>query len=297
MTQNVFFLSLTIFVSTMFFANIATAQQDGFRAVVINEAIRNMDAGIFASADPAAIKKYMPNGGAPASMSSFVLFAGDESVLIDAGLGGSHWVKGLTDLGVKPEKIKLILLTHMHGDHIGGLLRDGKKVFPKAEVYLSQAEYNYWTSESIRQALPENKRGGFLRAVEVMKAYKDKLHFFVPTETGKQLFPGLSAIEAYGHTPGHTAYLLDSDGSQLLIWGDLTHLTPIQIPCPQVAVTYDVDPTPAIASRKRILQYVASRKIRVAGMHIEYPGIGNVKGDADKGYSFTLICTCEGTVK
>jgi beta-lactamase superfamily II metal-dependent hydrolase len=83
---------------------------------------RTMDAALFAATDPETLKKYMPEGGAPASISSFVLFTGEDTILFDTGNGGELWVKKLTDLGVKPESVKHIFLTHMHGDHIGGLL-------------------------------------------------------------------------------------------------------------------------------------------------------------------------------
>ncbi|MDR3251950.1 MAG: MBL fold metallo-hydrolase [Tannerella sp.] len=302
MTKQILFMLLTSILSTP----ALTAQEAAavpitynvgtFGVTTLTDAQNQMNAGVLIGATDEMLSRYLKDGKANGAINAFLVETSDRTILVDAGLG-NKLVDNLKTYGKTPDDIDVILLTHLHGDHIGGLLRDGKKVFTKAEVYVSQAEYNYWTNETILKGLPENKRGGFARAVEAMKAYKDKLHFFVPTEAGKQLLPGISAVEAYGHTPGHTAFLLESDGSQLLIWGDVTHLTPIQIPCPQLAVTYDVDPTVAIASRKRILQFVASKKIRVAGMHIEYPGIGDIKGDADKGYSFSLTCKCEGTVK
>jgi glyoxylase-like metal-dependent hydrolase (beta-lactamase superfamily II) len=148
-------------------------------------------------------------------------------------------------------------------------------------VYLAQPEHDYWADES-------NSRGQ--QARDVIAAYKDKLHLFPPVEAGRNgapLVAGILGIAAYGHTPGHTAYLLESDKEKLLVWGDLTHAMAIQMPYPQVAVTYDVNPEDAIAYRKKILAYVEKNKIPIAGMHIAFPGIGAVsKGEVPGGYLF-----------
>jgi glyoxylase-like metal-dependent hydrolase (beta-lactamase superfamily II) len=175
-------------------------------------------------------------------------------------------------------------MTHLHGDHIGGLLRDGKPAFPNADLYLSQAEYDYWINNEQNQAR------------NVLIAYKDKVKLFVPEELGSKkanLFPGFQGITAYGHTPGHTAYLIESNESKLLIWGDIAHVMAIQIPIPEVAVTYDSDAKQAIEYRKKILDYVSKNKIPVGGMHIIFPAIGNIKS-AQEGYEFTPFCECLG---
>lgn len=245
------------------------------------------------------LEKYIPDGTYSTAINAFMVETPGNTILIDAGLGmklSDH----LQTCGKKTEDIDIILLTHMHGDHIGGLLQEGKKSFPVAAVYVSQPEYDYWMSDDIMSVQTENKQKSFLNAREVLITYKDNLHLFVPGETGntgEELLPGIRAIAAYGHTPGHTAYLFESDGEQLLVWGDITHAMDIQIPCPQVAVTYDIDPVRAIESRQKMLKFVSENKIRIAGMHIEYPGIGDIRGDSIKGYGFPLLCTCEGTFR
>jgi glyoxylase-like metal-dependent hydrolase (beta-lactamase superfamily II) len=233
------------------------------------------------------------------AINAFLIETADRAILADAGLG-RNLTSNLEKCKKKPEDIKIILLTHLHGDHIGGLLKDGKKAFPQATLYLSHAEYDYWTNDDAMQALPENRRNGFINVRKMLNLYKNDLHLFVPGEredAAPELLPGIYAIAAYGHTPGHTAYLLVSDESKLLIWGDATHATSVQIPCPQVAVTYDTDPVKAVDARRRILKHVAENGIRVAGMHIEYPGLIDIKGDETKGYTYKLLCVCEGAYR
>lgn len=244
------------------------------------------------------LNQYIPGGTYNSATNAFLLESSGKNILVDAGVG-NRLTDNLAKCGKNPGDIHIILLTHMHGDHIGGLLKDGKKVFPNATLYMSHAEHDYWTNNEIMQSLPENKRRGFTHAQEVVKIYRDKLQLFVPDEADKmkqELLPGIRSIAAYGHTPGHTAYLLDSDGYQLLIWGDLTHVTPIQIPRPEIAVTYDTNPEQAIKTRQQLLKYVSENRIRIAGMHVEYPGLGNVKGDPSEGYDFKLLCDCEGSL-
>jgi len=102
---------------------------------------------------------------------------------------------------------------------------------------------------------------------------------------------GVSAIAAYGHTPGHTMFLVESGGKKLLVWGDLTHAMAIQMPRPSVSVTYDSDPVAAAEARKEVLKYVSENKIPVAGMHVAYPGVGGVETDPENpgGYKFIPI--------
>jgi len=270
-----------------------------FFITILPEIQQNGNKDILIGATDAMLKQYIPDGTYPTAVNAFMIETPDNTILVDAGLGmklSGH----LEACEKKAEDIDIILLTHMHGDHLGGLLKDGKKSFPAATLYVSQPEYDYWTSDAAMSAVPENKQKGFLNAREVLNTYKDNLHLFIPgsaEDTEKELLPGVRSIAAYGHTPGHTTYLLNSDGEQLLIWGDLTHAMDIQIPCPQVAVTYDVDPVQAVESRQRLMKYVADNNIRIAGMHIEYPGIGDIRGDNTKGYRFSLLCTCEGTFR
>jgi glyoxylase-like metal-dependent hydrolase (beta-lactamase superfamily II) len=165
----------------------------------------------------------------------------------------------------------------MHGDHIGGMMKDGEKSFPNATVRTSTREYSHWS-----------KAGG--SAKDVLTAYSGKLALYLPEEigSGKEIEPGITPVTAYGHTPGHTGFLIESEGQKLLIWGDIAHAMAIQMPFPQVAVTYDSNPDSAILYRRQLLEYAAKNNIPVAGMHIPYPGMGRVSPDGNSGYRLEL---------
>jgi len=270
-----------------------------FDLTVLPEVQRDVNKDILISFTDEMSGEYDPATPFRNAVNAFLIETQENTILVDAGYGRKLFGH-LETCGKEPEDIDVILLTHMHGDHIGGLLREEKKAFPNAELYVSQPEYDFWMSDEQRGSLPENRRGGFDNARKVLTVYKDQLHLFVPGEAGdpgQELLPGIRPIAAYGHTPGHTAYLLNSDDYQFLIWGDLTHVTSVQISYPQVAVTYDVDPVKAVEYRRQLLEYISNNGIRVAGMHIEYPGMLDLKGNASKGYGFTLLCTCEGKLR
>ncbi len=246
---------------------------------LLSEAQQGVSTKLLIGATPEMLKTYAPGGTVPNSMSAYMVRTPDRIILVDAGMG-SKITDNLAALNVTPEQVNDILITHMHSDHIGGLLRRGELVFPKAQVYIAQPEADYWNQDQSRGG--ENAR-------RVMDAYKDHLHFFQPGQlegTTHEVIPGFKSIAAYGHTPGHTMFMLTSGDQQLLFWGDLTHAMAIQMPCPQVALTYDSNPEQAITIRKVVLEYVAKNNIPVAGMHIAFPGMGTIK-NANKGYTFT----------
>lgn len=227
-------------------------------------------------ATPEMQKECMPNNTYPNAVNAFLVKTPEKIILVDAGFGTKLFDK-MKLLNVLSEQVDAVLITHMHGDHIGGMLKNNSKTFPKADIYLSVAEHNYWAN---------NPKG---QAREVIALYKDKIKQFTPNEIDDdflKLFPEISAIAAPGHTPGHTMFLIESQKEQMLIWGDLTHAMAIQIPYPQVAVTYDTDPNQAIESRKKVLEYVANEKIPIAGMHISYPGMGEVSKNTKEGYLY-----------
>jgi glyoxylase-like metal-dependent hydrolase (beta-lactamase superfamily II) len=221
------------------------------------------------------VKQYL--GSSFQSETNIFLIKGpDRNVLVDTGFGTTLF-ESLNALGIGPDRIDAVLLTHMHGDHIGGLQRDGRPLFPNAAVYLAQEERDYWTSSAVNRA-----------AIDALAPYGGRVETFHPGELGSvlsELLPGITPIAAFGHTPGHTVFQIESEGRRLLIWGDLIHVQGIQFPLPDISVSYDTDPAAAAAVRRRLLEYAASNNIPVAGMHLVYPAIGGVRVRGE-GYEF-----------
>jgi len=268
--------------------NIFLTKLGDSKVYLLSEGQRNGNTGILIGATPEITGKYAPNDSFPMAANAFLWQINGKNILFDTGYG-KNLFDNLQYLKLKPEDIDVICITHMHGDHIGGLLKDDQAAFPNATLFISQQECDYWTSDDSMNQAPENYRGGFLAAKKVVEAYKDRLQLFEPNAItppyDKVLYSGIKAIAAYGHTPGHVVYLLESGNDKMLIWGDLAHAMAVQMPCPEIAVTYDTDPTAAIQSRLAILEFAADQKIPVAGMHIPYPSIGNIE-KADQGYRF-----------
>ena len=256
-----------------------------YEVVLLSEGQQNSKPTTLIGATPEQIVKTMPDGTYASAVNAFLIKTPQSNILIDAGFGRKLF-DNLASVGVAPEQVDMIFLTHMHGDHIGGLLRDGKVAFPNAKLHIAVPEAAYWTSEEVMKSMPENRRGGFVSAQNVINAYKQDAAFttieLLDIDDAAQQ-EGITSYKAFGHTPGHTMFLIKSKGEQLLIWGDLTHVTPIQMPYPEISVTYDVDPKMAAESRKKVLEFVTANKVPVAGMHIAFPAIGKVE-EYGKGY-------------
>ena len=200
--------------------------------------------------------------GIPASVSVFLLQVDGKNILFDAGLGafGGQMLNRLAALNVAPENIDLIYLTHFHVDHIAGMIAkdsDGKdvKIFKNAAVYAGKVEYDAWMNDIPKNDLQK----------AVMGIYKDKLQLFA---FGDSLPHGVLALDAVGHTPGHTAFRI----SNLLVVGDLMHGYALQKDHPEINSNYDMDKEKSIESRKRLMQYARDNKLTMAGMHLPPPG-------------------------
>jgi len=228
-------------------------------------------------ADQEMLDAYFPDGVSQSQTNAFLVRNGKKNILIDTGFGTALF-DNLKSLGVSPDAVSAVLLTHMHGDHIGGLAKDGKPLFPKATVYLAAPEKEYWTKTNVNQA-----------AVDALNAYGKRVKTFNPADLGtklKKLLAGIFPIAAFGHTPGHTLFMIESAKQQLLIVADLAHVERIQFPQPDVSITYDTDPVMAAQIRRKILDYAATNKIPIAGMHLLYPSIGTLSADG-AGFIFT----------
>lgn len=230
---------------------------------------------------------YRDSGPVPTGVNAYVVEGGGETVLIDAGGAGAfdglgHLDSALEQAGYAKEDIARVLVTHLHPDHIGGLASDGQPDFPNATVHVHQADIDFWTSQQNRDGAPEDAKGFFDLAKSTLEAYGDKLQ---PFDQDGEIAGGFTAMHLPGHTPGHTGYRIGEGADSLTVWGDVVHVGAFQFPKPDAAVGFDVNPETAIETRKKLFDRAASERLRIAGMHLAFPGIGHVE-QADQGYRF-----------
>ena len=236
-----------------------TLQTDGIRITWIqdNAKERLMERSLFPDASDSLVAGLGLQDGVPSTVSVFLVETDGKKMLFDTGLGlpDSRMLPSLQALGVAPEDIDYLYLTHFHGDHIGGMLKDGKPVFTNAKVYASKKEYDAW------MAMSDDRKA---QVEETMAAYQDRLHLFTAGDT----LPGnVLSIDAPGHTPGHTVYRV----GDFLIVGDLMHGVALQMEHPEISASYDMDFPSAVSARKEVLKYASDSSLTMAGMHFPAP--------------------------
>ncbi|WP_428503386.1 MBL fold metallo-hydrolase [Roseateles sp.] len=225
------------------------------------------------------------------SVNGYLINTGAKLVLVDTGaatLFGPTLGKLLGHLkaaGYQPEQVDEIYITHLHGDHVGGLLSEGKPAFPNAVVRIDQREADYWLSEASMAKAPEAAQGGFKGAMMSIKPYQEAGRFkpFEGSPQGVELVPGVRAVSTYGHTPGHNVYVAESKGQKLAIWGDLMHVAAVQFPDPSVTIQFDSDSKAARPQREKAYADAAKNGYYVGVAHVAFPGIGRLRADG-KGY-------------
>ncbi len=227
------------------------------------------------------------------SVNGFLINTGPKLVLVDTGAGtlfGPTPGKLLSNLkasGYRSEQVDEIYITHMHDDHVGGLSADGKRVFPNAIVRAAQQEADFWLSKAHMDAAPQDRKEDFQSAMNMLNPYVSAGKF-KPFNGDTELVPGVRAVAAAGHTPGHTLYVVESKGQTLMLWGDLMHVAAVQFPDPAVTIQYDIDSGMAAMQRKKVFADAAAKRSWVAGAHLSFPGVGHLR-TAGSGYAFVPV--------
>ena len=197
--------------------------------------------------------------------------------------GTGQLTQNLALAGATPESVNAVVITHLHGDHVGGVIdAAGRARFPNATLHVHGDDVAFWTNAEREAAAPADMKGMFQLARRAIAAYGDRVRTF---RDRAEIVPGLTAEPATGHTPGHSVYRLVSGDQQLLFIGDLMHARSLQMPRPAVTLAFDSDAAKARAARAAMLQQVAGTPVLIAGPHFPFPGIGRVER-AEPGYRF-----------
>jgi glyoxylase-like metal-dependent hydrolase (beta-lactamase superfamily II) len=227
------------------------------------------------------------------SINAFLIDTGSKRILVDAGAGDlfgaccGHVPEMLAAAGYDVNSIDTILLTHVHGDHSGGITGKGKRVFPNATLYLAKDELNYWMSDEAKAKAKASHQAMFVTGRAALAPYlaADRVQTFT---AGAEIFPGIRTIATPGHTPGHIQYEFTSAGHTMLFIGDIIHVAEVQLPTPAITIDYDANEAEAAKTRIETLAMLARTHEIVAVPHISFPGLGHIYKQGD-GYAWAPV--------
>ena len=258
----------------------------------------DLDAKLLLGASKAEVQrllasKFLAGEKVQTAVNAYLINAGGKLILVDAGAAKAFGPtlgfigEQIRAAGYSPDKVDVVLLTHLHADHVAGLLdAAGQPLFPNAEIRVAQTEADFWLSEANAAKAPEGFKPFFEIARKSVAPYQAAGRF--KPFSGEVDLGGVKAVASNGHTPGHTSFLVESAGQRLLILGDAVHSHAVQFARPEVAIEFDSDKKAAVAARKKLFAWAAKDKLLVSGMHLPFPGIGHVRTDG-KGYAWVPV--------
>lgn len=231
-------------------------------------------------------ENFLPADGFVNSFAPVVINTGNEVILFDTGMGPGgraqgtgRLIEGLTAGGYTPEDVSIVVLTHLHGDHIGGLMEESGPAFPNARYVTGQAEYDFWTDTAREGTAAEN---GHKAVLEKVKPLADKMTFI---GDGDDVVSGITGMAAFGHTPGHMIYNVESDGRRLVLVADTANHYVLSLQRPDWEVRFDMDKAMAAETRKKVFDMIAADKVAFLGYHMPFPAVGYAE-KLETGYRF-----------
>ncbi|MDJ0995373.1 MAG: MBL fold metallo-hydrolase [Dinoroseobacter sp.] len=263
---------------------LVTALSDGYLPIDAS-ALIGIDAEGFSALLADA---YLPGPAHPTGVNAYLVDHGGRLTLIDAGTGTAfgdslgHLVSTMTALGLNPAAVDAVCATHLHPDHIGGILTEAGNPFANASLHVNEDDLAFWSNGDIKSQAPAEFQGFFDMAMGAVEAFGDRL---MPFKGESDLGAGLTSLPLPGHTPGHSGFMLSSGDDTLLFFGDIVHVGPVQFPRPEITIGFDVDTEVAAATRARVFDMASADRLRIAGAHISFPGVGYVEA-ATEGYRF-----------
>ncbi|MBC9209439.1 MBL fold metallo-hydrolase [Roseomonas aerophila] len=232
---------------------------------------------------------FVPAGAVPLAVNAYLINTGPRLILVDAGAAGAlgptlgQLPRNLAAAGLTPADVDTIILTHAHRDHAAGLLdAQGGALFPNAELVIAESELRYWDDDAAMAQARPAIRAFFAPARQALAPYRARLR---PVQPGQDAAPGVTTVALPGHSPGHMGVRVHAGAEQLLLWGDVVHTQALQMPRPDWSIAFDSDPAQAAETRRRVFDMAATDRLTVAGMHMDFPGIGHVVRRVE-GYGF-----------
>ncbi len=266
-----------------------TALSDGTVQLPVDKLLTNTRPG---QVDK-ALKQSFLKAPLDTSFNGYLVNTGSKLVLIDTGAASlfgptlGNLIANLKAAGYQPEQVDEIYITHMHADHVGGLMAGDKLAFPNATVRADQHDADFWLSKENLDKAPADAKGFFQGAMASLNPYV-AAGKFKPFDGNTDLVPGIKAMAARGHTPGHSTYLVESQGQKLVLWGDLMHVAAVQFAQPSVTIQFDTDSKAAAAQRKLAYADAAKQGYLVGSAHLSFPGLGHLRRDG-AGYAWVPV--------